>query len=139
MLTKRLDNQGSSQTQLAEASLHLSQLAAYRASSGHSRVPSFGMSSNSNSGPLAMAGYGGSIQPQTHNNNGGGQQRKPLFAPYLPQNSISPLVRAGKLVIGTLRVNKKNRSDAYITAEGLESDIYVCGTLSVYLLACEYS
>lgn len=74
---------------------------------------------------LAMAGYGGGITPS--NNTAGGQQRKSLFAPYLPQNSIAPLIKAGKLVIGTLRVNKKNRSDAYITVDGLDTDVYVCG------------
>lgn len=50
-----------------------------------------------------MANYGGGIpQPGA----GGAQSRKSLFAPYLPQASIPPLLQAGKLVIGTLRVNK---------------------------------
>jgi protein SSD1 len=118
------DNTG--QSNLAEAQAHLQQLALYRASAGHSRVPSFGMSSlGGGPGQLAMAGYGGGITPQS--SSGNGQQRKSLFAPYLPQASIPPLIAAGKLVIGVLRVNKKNRSDAYVATDLLESDIYVCG------------
>lgn len=54
--------------------------------------------------------------------------RKSLFAPYLPQASIPPLLAAGKLVIGTLRVNKRNRSDAYVATDVLDSDIYICGS-----------
>lgn len=138
LFSRSSDNQSSShltpQAQLAEASSHLSQLAAYRSSSGHSRVPSFGMSSLGNAGQLAMAGYGGGIMPSVGGGSGGGggaQQRKSLFAPYLPQNSIAPLIKAGKLVIGTLRVNKKNRSDAYITVDGLDTDVYVCGASSL--------
>lgn len=58
--------------------------------------------------------------------------RKSLFAPYLPQASIPPLVAAGKVVIGILRVNKRNRSDAYVATDGLETDIYICGTFWVF-------
>ena len=55
-------------------------------------------------------------------------QRKSLFAPYLPQVSLPPLLAAGKLVVGILRVNKRNRSDAYVATEVLDADIYVCGS-----------
>ncbi|KPV71704.1 uncharacterized protein RHOBADRAFT_30884 [Rhodotorula graminis WP1] len=54
--------------------------------------------------------------------------RKTLFAPYLPQASIPPLLAAGKLVIGTLRVNKRNRSDAYVATDVLDTDIFICGS-----------
>ncbi|WVQ80029.1 hypothetical protein IAT38_002130 [Cryptococcus sp. DSM 104549] len=57
-----------------------------------------------------------------------GPQRKSLFAPYLPQASLPPLLQAGKLVVGVLRVNKKNRSDAYVATDVLEADIYICGS-----------
>lgn len=61
-----------------------------------------------------------------------GQQsngRKSLFSPYLPQSSIPELVAEGRLVIGTLRVNKKNRSDAYVSTDGLlDADIFICGS-----------
>lgn len=53
-------------------------------------------------GQLAMAGYGGGL-PQP-GQGGQQQQRKSLFAPYLPQASIPPLLSANKLVIGVLRV-----------------------------------
>ncbi|GJN92923.1 hypothetical protein Rhopal_005966-T1 [Rhodotorula paludigena] len=119
---------------LAEATAHLSALGAYRASAGHGRVPSFGMSAigpggQGGPGQLAMAGYGGGIpQPGLGGHGGQQQMRKTLFAPYLPQASIPPLLAAGKLVIGTLRVNKRNRSDAYVATDVLESDIYICGS-----------
>ncbi|GAA5864874.1 hypothetical protein JCM3774_004257 [Rhodotorula dairenensis] len=127
---------------LAEASAHLQALGAYRASAGHGRVPSFGMSAigpggQGGPGQLAMAGYGGGI-PQPGMSMGGGpnaggggnqnQMRKTLFAPYLPQASIPPLLAAGQLVVGTLRVNKRNRSDAYVASDALDADIYICGS-----------
>ncbi|KAH9006825.1 SSD1 protein [Lactarius hatsudake] len=55
-------------------------------------------------------------------------QRKSLFAPYLPQASLPPLLATGKLVVGILRVNKRNRSDAYVSTEVLDADIYICGS-----------
>lgn len=126
---------------LAEASAHLQALGAYRASAGHGRVPSFGMSAigpggQGGPGQLAMAGYGGGIpQPGMGggpNGGGGGgnqnQMRKTLFAPYLPQASIPPLLAAGQLVVGTLRVNKRNRSDAYVASDALDADIFICGS-----------
>lgn len=55
--------------------------------------------------------------------------RKSLFAPYLPQSSIPDLVAEGRLVVGTLRVNKKNRSDAYVSTDGLlDADVFICGS-----------
>ena len=56
------------------------------------------------------------------------QQRKSLFAPYLPQGQLPSLLQEGKLVSGILRVNKKNRSDAYVSTDLLESDIFICGS-----------
>lgn len=56
------------------------------------------------------------------------QQRKSLFAPYLPQGQLPGLLAEGKLVSGVLRVNKKNRSDAYVATDLLESDIFICGS-----------
>lgn len=54
--------------------------------------------------------------------------RKSLFAPYLPQSSLPDLINEGRLVTGTLRVNKKNRSDAYVSTDGLlDADIFICG------------
>ena len=64
-----------------------------------------------------------------NNNNGNANGRKSLFAPYLPQMSLPDLINEGRLVTGTLRVNKKNRSDAYVSTDGLlEADIFICGS-----------
>lgn len=65
------------------------------------------------------------------NQGGGGQGsgRKSLFAPYLPQLSLPELIGDGRLVTGILRVNKKNRSDAYVSTDGLlDADIFICGS-----------
>jgi protein SSD1 len=58
------------------------------------------------------------------------QQRKTLFTPYLPQASLPALLGDGQLVAGVLRVNKKNRSDAYVTTQDgtLDADIFICGS-----------
>lgn len=56
------------------------------------------------------------------------QQRKTLFTPYLPQSNLPALLSNDKLVAGILRVNKKNRSDAYVTASDLDADIFICGS-----------
>ena len=56
------------------------------------------------------------------------QQRKTLFTPYLPQASLPALLSDGALVSGVLRVNKKNRSDAYVTCDELDADIFICGS-----------
>ncbi|WAQ84931.1 hypothetical protein PtA15_5A504 [Puccinia triticina] len=104
-------------TDLNQAQMQLQQLAQFRAASGHTRVPSFGFQNPMNLGP-----------GQTQVGQGNQQMRKSLFAPYLPQASIPPLLAAGKLVIGVLRVNKRNRSDAYVATDSLDSDIYICGS-----------
>lgn len=62
------------------------------------------------------------------NVSGGQQQRKALFGSYLPQSSLPPLLITGKLVIGMLRVNKRNRSDAWVTTEVLDRDIFISGS-----------
>ena len=58
------------------------------------------------------------------------QQRKTLFTPYLPQANLPALLADGQLVAGILRVNKKNRSDAYVTTQDglLDADIFICGS-----------
>lgn len=77
-------------------------------------------------------GGGSSISSLSHfmpNNNNNSNGRKSLFAPYLPQSSLPELINEGRLVIGTLRVNKKNRSDAYVSTDGLlDADIFICGS-----------
>lgn len=56
------------------------------------------------------------------------QQRKTLFTPYLPQANLPALLADYQLVAGILRVNKKNRSDAYVTTDDLDADIFICGS-----------
>ncbi|KAI2643138.1 hypothetical protein GGS21DRAFT_494 [Xylaria nigripes] len=73
--------------------------------------------------PSQHAPQPGPQQPQQ-------QQRKTLFSPYLPQASLPALLGNGQLVSGILRVNKKNRSDAYVTTPDgvLDADIFICGS-----------
>ncbi|GEQ67309.1 hypothetical protein JCM33374_g973 [Metschnikowia sp. JCM 33374] len=69
------------------------------------------------------------FMPQSNNGNGNTNGRKSLFAPYLPQSSLPDLINEGRLVTGILRVNKKNRSDAYVSTDGLlDADIFICGS-----------
>ncbi|KAG6002159.1 hypothetical protein E4U43_001157 [Claviceps pusilla] len=69
-------------------------------------------------------------QPQQQQQQQQQQQRKTLFTPYLPQASLPALLGDGQLVSGILRVNKKNRSDAYVTTQDglLDADIFICGS-----------
>ncbi|KAI0157388.1 hypothetical protein GGR57DRAFT_461746 [Xylariaceae sp. FL1272] len=82
-----------------------------------------------------MSGQQFGLQASQHAPQMGGQQnqqqqRKTLFTPYLPQATLPALLGDGQLVSGILRVNKKNRSDAYVaTSDGLlDADIFICGS-----------
>ncbi|KAI0388816.1 hypothetical protein F5Y17DRAFT_451478 [Xylariaceae sp. FL0594] len=68
--------------------------------------------------------------PQLGSQQSQQQPRKTLFAPYLPQANLPGLLGDGQLVSGILRVNKKNRSDAYVTTTDglLDADIFICGS-----------
>lgn len=69
------------------------------------------------------------FNPNNNNNANNANGRKSLFAPYLPQSSLPDLINEGRLVCGILRVNKKNRSDAYVSTDGLlDADIFICGS-----------
>jgi protein SSD1 len=77
----------------------------------------------------AIGGLGGSQHaPQMGMQQNQQQQRKTLFTPYLPQATLPALLGDGQLVAGILRVNKKNRSDAYVTTTDLDADIFICGS-----------
>lgn len=85
--------------------------------------------------PLFQAGHkhrssNSSIHSFNSSHNGNNPNaRKSLFAPYLPQANIPDLIQEGRLVAGILRVNKKNRSDAWVSTEGvLDADVYICGS-----------
>ena len=126
---------------LAQAQAQLQSLQQFRAAAGghHHKMPSFSfpnMLPNMMAANMMGLGLGGinllqqqqqqfQSQLQQQSNQ---PQRKSLFAPYLPQASLPPLLAAGTLVVGILRVNKRNRSDAYVATEVLDADIYICGS-----------
>ena len=124
---------------LAAAQAQLQSLAQFRAAAGggHSKMASFSfpnmlpnlLAATTLSNPMGQSLWQQqqSFQMQLQQSSSG-PQRKSLFAPYLPQASLPPLLNAGKLVVGFLRVNKKNRSDAYVATDVLEADIYICGS-----------
>lgn len=126
-------------TDLASAQAQLQSLAQFRAAAGggHNRMASFALpnmlpnllaaTTLSSPGGTNLWQQQQAFQLQLQQ-NASGPQRKSLFAPYLPQASLPPLLQAGKLVVGILRVNKKNRSDAYVATDVLEADIYICGS-----------
>ncbi|ORX38254.1 hypothetical protein BD324DRAFT_649631 [Kockovaella imperatae] len=124
---------------LAAAQAQLQSLAQFRAAAGggHSKMASFSfpnMLPNLLAATTLSTPAGQSLWQQQQafqmqlQSSSSGPQRKSLFAPYLPQASLPPLLSAGKLVVGVLRVNKKNRSDAYVATDVLEADIYICGS-----------
>ncbi|KAF9534273.1 hypothetical protein CPB83DRAFT_756498 [Crepidotus variabilis] len=132
---------GAFQADLAQAQAQLQSLQQFRAAAGghHHKMASFSfpnMLPNMMAANMMGMGLGGinllqqqqqqfQQQLQQQSNQ---PQRKSLFAPYLPQASLPPLLAAGKLVVGILRVNKRNRSDAYVATEVLDADIYICGS-----------
>ncbi|CAM1508223.1 Fc.00g050710.m01.CDS01 [Cosmosporella sp. VM-42] len=97
--------------------MQLNQLQALQAAQMNGGQPFMGLQSSQHAG-----GQLGGQQQQ--------QQRKTLFTPYLPQASLPALIGDGQLVSGILRVNKKNRSDAYVTTPDglLDADIFICGS-----------
>jgi protein SSD1 len=126
-------------TDLASAQAQLQSLAQFRAAAGggHTKMASFAfpnMLPNLLAATTLQTPAGQSLWQQQQafqmqlQQTTQGPQRKSLFAPYLPQASLPPLLQAGKLVVGVLRVNKKNRSDAYVATDVLEADIYICGS-----------
>ncbi|KIM67938.1 hypothetical protein SCLCIDRAFT_106869 [Scleroderma citrinum Foug A] len=139
-----LQANGAFAAELAQAQAQLQSLQQFRAAAGghHHKMPSFAfpnMLPNMMAANMMGLGMGGvsllqqqqqqqqqfQSQLQQQSNQ---PQRKSLFAPYLPQASLPPLLAAGKLVVGILRVNKRNRSDAYVATEVLDADIYICGS-----------
>ncbi|CAG8445580.1 7843_t:CDS:10 [Ambispora leptoticha] len=55
----------------------------------------------------------------------------PQFQPFSMTKfgaSLPQYLKNGELVSGVLRINKRNRSDAYVTTESLDADIYICGS-----------
>ncbi|KAN0065070.1 Translational repressor [Thecaphora frezii] len=120
---------------LASAQAQLASLRQFRAQAGgagghHHKTPSFGGGFNP-MGPPGFQGPGGQFNGGFNGQQGGqggALQRKALFGNYLQQSSLPVLLAEGKLVVGVLRINKRNRSDAYVTTEVLDSDIFISGS-----------
>lgn len=92
-------------------------------------VPGHKPRNSSYGGSSSVSSLSHFLPNQNNNNTGNANGRKSLFAPYLPQSSLPELIADGRLVTGTLRVNKKNRSDAYVSTDGLlDADIFICGS-----------
>ncbi|KAI9322437.1 hypothetical protein BX666DRAFT_1848894 [Dichotomocladium elegans] len=49
------------------------------------------------------------------------------FSPYLSPESIEQGIRSGNLIRGILRISKRDRSDAYVVPDTLDSDIFIHG------------
>jgi protein SSD1 len=126
---------------LASAQAQLQMLSNFRSNQigggGHSKMASFSfpnmlpnlmMASTMGPATQSIVQQQQAFQMQLQQHQGPGPQRKSLFAPYLPQGSLPALLAAGKLVVGVLRVNKRNRSDAYVATDVLDADIYICGS-----------
>lgn len=113
---------------LAQAQAHLAMLHQFRESAamtGHYRAPSIGGAFNPMGGFAGNQFGGGMGGP---GNGPGAVQRKALFGNYLPQGTLPTLLAHGKIVVGVLRINKRNRSDAFVTTEVLDSDIFISGS-----------
>ncbi|KAL0094583.1 hypothetical protein J3Q64DRAFT_1070560 [Phycomyces blakesleeanus] len=54
-------------------------------------------------------------------------KRKALFAPFMSPKDIKVEIRQGKLYSGTLRINKRNRQESYVTTDSLDGDVFICG------------
>eukprot|EP00727_Mastigamoeba_balamuthi_P013195 m51a1_g8499 putative dis3-like exonuclease 2 (1216) ;mRNA; f:45904-49888 len=53
--------------------------------------------------------------------------RKLRFDEYLPEADVRERLARGTLLAGPLRINAKRRTDAYVTVEGLQRDVFVDG------------
>ncbi|KAJ9477524.1 Protein SSD1 [Pseudozyma hubeiensis] len=114
---------------LAQAQAHLAMLHQFRESAavtGHYRAPSMTGAFGAMGGGFGANQFGGGMMGAS--NGPGVVQRKALFGNYLPQGTLPTLLAHGKIVVGVLRINKRNRSDAYVTTEVLDSDIFISGS-----------
>ncbi|KAF9439277.1 hypothetical protein BGZ76_006006 [Entomortierella beljakovae] len=76
------------------------------------------------------AGHGKSNRESVSFKDGAGG-RRPLFTAHLTYSDFHSLSTKQKniYVQGVLRINKRNRSDAYVTVDSLpDGDVYICGS-----------
>ncbi len=73
---------------------------------------------------------------RNYNNHGGGRrnnlrkQRKPYFPSFISFDEMEHGVEKGTLFQGPLRINAKNRQQAFVTIEGLDIDVYLDGEVA---------
>lgn len=65
-------------------------------------------------------------KPYQHPDDRNSSNRRELFLPFLSPFEIEEKVQQGELYQGIIRFSK-NRQDAYVTADNLDSDIYIGG------------
>jgi protein SSD1 len=53
-----------------------------------------------------------------------------MFPKFMLQRDVLPLIESQKLYKGSLRINRRNRQDAYVTCDDLEHDIYIHGVIN---------
>ncbi|KAI8985503.1 hypothetical protein BDB01DRAFT_788489 [Pilobolus umbonatus] len=100
----------------------------WRNSSGSSYSPTPSASVSSNRSSFSLVPFT-PTRVNFSRDDANPHQRRPLFIAHLPFSGLTPLFRSRQLVRGIIRVNKRNRSDAYVTCDELDGcDIYVCGS-----------
>jgi len=57
-------------------------------------------------------------------------RRKPYFPPFISYDEMNYGIEKGTLFQGPLRINGKNRQQAFVTVEGLDIDVYLDGEVS---------
>ncbi|KAG0260209.1 hypothetical protein BG011_002086 [Mortierella polycephala] len=78
-----------------------------------------------------VASIGGHSNRDSVNLKENASGRRPLFMAHLTYSDFHSLLtkQKHKYVQGVLRINKRNRSDAYVTVDSLpEGDVYICGS-----------
>jgi hypothetical protein len=53
--------------------------------------------------------------------------RRERFKPYMPEREVTRLLASKQLYKGTIRINRRNRNDAYVTSDDLDYDVYIHG------------
>ena len=88
----------------------------------NSNTPNSNNANNSHLGHKARHSDVSEISRQQSGN------RKLLFVPYFSHAQIPEMVSSGLLVTGVLRVDRKNRSHAYVSTPALDADVFIEGS-----------
>ena len=65
-----------------------------------------------------------------NNNNNRRRNKKPYFPAFISYDEMEHGIEKGMLFQGPLRINGKNRQQAFVTIEGLDIDVYLDGEKS---------